>query len=86
MISSIQGRQSGEFVQLILGTDKRNSAISVYEAPDSLTLHVYCGLELMEVTEGDKESAGYKLLVGRLYNAGSKCGLCRKLSKWIARP
>lgn len=72
MISSIQERQSGEFVQLILGTDKRNPAISVYEAPDSLTLHVYYGLELMEVIEGDKESAGYKLLVGRLYNAGVK--------------
>jgi hypothetical protein len=33
-------------------------------------LHVYYGLELLEVVSADRNAASFKMLVGRLYNAG----------------
>lgn len=55
--------------QLILGTDKRNPLFTVYAEEDE-QLHVYYGLELLEVVSADPEDPSFKLLVGRLYNAG----------------
>ena len=60
--------------QLILGTDKRNPLFTVYveeEAQDDQErLHVYYGLELLEVVSADRNEPSFKMLVGRLYNAG----------------
>jgi hypothetical protein len=59
-------------LQLILPTDKRNPAFTLYRHPTDRTLHVYYGLELMEVIPGEREHAQYKILVANLYNAGLK--------------
>ena len=56
--------------QLILGTDKRNPLFTVYADEDQEQLHVYYGLELLEVVPGDRNDPNFKMLVGRLYNAG----------------
>ena len=56
--------------QLILGTDKRNPVISIYEDNPRSRLHVYYGFELMEVVPKEREAPAFKLMVGRLYNAG----------------
>src|SRR5512143_4022831 len=58
--------------QLILGTDKRNPLFTVYaqEEGEAEQLHVYYGLELLEVVSADRNEPSFKMLVGRLYNAG----------------
>jgi hypothetical protein len=59
--------------QLILGTDKRNALFTVYEWEEDdgeEQLHVYYGLELLEVVPADRNAPSFKMLVGRLYNAG----------------
>jgi len=60
--------------QLILGTDKRNPLLTVYaqEEGEAEQLHVYYGLELLEVVPADRDDPNFKMLVGRLYNAGLK--------------
>lgn len=57
--------------QLILGTDKRNPLFTVYshEEGEEEQLHVYYGLELLEVVSADPNDPSFKMLVGRLYNA-----------------
>lgn len=57
-------------LQLILPTDKRNPSFSLYLTADERAIHVYYGLELLEVVPADREHVAYKLLVARLYNAG----------------
>ena len=58
--------------QLILGTDKRNPLFTVYyqEEDDQEQLHVYYGLELLEIVSANPIEPSFKMLVGRLYNAG----------------
>jgi len=58
--------------QLILGTDKRNPLFTVYyqEEEDQEQLHVYYGLELLEIVSADRNEPSFKMLVGRLHNAG----------------
>jgi hypothetical protein len=58
--------------QLILGTDKRNPLFAVYveEEDDQERLHVYYGLELLEVVSANRNDPSFKMLVGRLHNAG----------------
>jgi len=56
--------------QLILGTDKRNPLFMVYADEDEEQLHVYYGLELLEVVSADRSDPNFKMLVGRLYNCG----------------
>jgi hypothetical protein len=58
--------------QLILGTDKRNPLFTVYvqEENDREELHVYYGLELLEIVSADRNEPGFKMLLGRLHNAG----------------
>ena len=58
--------------QLILGTDKRNPHLSVYEDADEGRLSVFYGLELLEVVSNQPEHPAFKLMVGRFYNAGVK--------------
>ena len=57
-------------LQLILPTDKRNPSFSLYLTADEQAIHVFYGLELLEVVPADREHVAYKLLVARLYNAG----------------
>lgn len=57
-------------LQLILPTDKRNPSFSLYLTADERAIHVFYGLELLEVVPADREHVAYKLLVARLYNAG----------------
>ena len=58
--------------QLILGTDKRNPLFTVYEDEEGgqERLHVDYGLELLEVVSADRNDPSFKMLVGRLHNAG----------------
>lgn len=56
--------------QLILGTDKHNPLFTVYAEEDQQQLHVYYGLELLEVVSADRNDPNFKMLVGRLHNAG----------------
>jgi len=58
--------------QLILGTDKRNPLFTVYqeEEGEREELHVYYGLELLEVVSAGRNDPDFKMLVGRLSNAG----------------
>ena len=57
-------------MQVILPTDKRNPSFSLYLCEKEQSLHVFYGLELLEVVPFDRQHAAYKLLVARLYNAG----------------
>lgn len=56
--------------QLLLGTDKRNPLLTIYRDKSERLLLVYYGLELLEVVSAKPQDPNYKLLVGRLYNAG----------------
>ena len=62
------------FLQCILGVDKRNPSITVYRDLSEGKLHVYYGHELLEVIGDERERVDFKILVGRLYNAGLKKG------------
>lgn len=64
---------SSALLQPVLGTDKRNPVFSVCrQSGDPPSLHVYYGAELLEVIPEDGRHAAFKLLVGRLFNAGVK--------------
>lgn len=64
---------SSPLLQRVLGTDKGNPVFSVSRQRGSpSSLHVYFGAELLEVVTEDREHPAFKLLVGRLYNAGVK--------------
>jgi hypothetical protein len=56
--------------QLILPTDKRNPSFTLYASEDGQFIRVFYGLELMEEVPDDPADMAYKMLVGRLYNAG----------------
>jgi hypothetical protein len=59
-----------EAFQLILGPDKRNPCFCLYTDAAEKELHVYYGLELLEVVPKDRHSPAYRLLGARLHNAG----------------
>ena len=60
-------------LQLILGVDKSNPLFSLYVSPETPEqIEVYFGLALLEKVERGKNSLQFKLLLGRLYNAGYK--------------
>ena len=58
--------------QLILPTDKRNPGFSLYLSEDERSIRVFYGLELFEVVPDDHDHMGFKMMVGRLYNARVK--------------
>jgi hypothetical protein len=59
-------------LQLILPTDKRNPFFTVYQTEDGRFLHVYYGLEGMEVIPAAADHPARRMLVARLYNAEVK--------------
>jgi hypothetical protein len=61
---------SSRALQLILPTDKRNPSFTLYEDDTEQRIHVYYGLELLQVVPADRQHVQYKLLVANLYNAG----------------
>ena len=79
-----------EAMQLILGPDQRNPCFCLYVDAAEKEIHVYYGLEVLEVVPNDSRSPAYRLLGARLYNAGLRVrtlegvfGLDRKtLRKW----
>lgn len=66
----------------MLGTDKRNPLFTVYcqgeGEGEQEQLHVYYGLELLEVVSADRNDASFKMLVGRLANAGVSLRVLRQ--------
>ena len=66
-------------LQLILPTDKRNPSFTLYQDDREQRIHVYYGLELLQVVPNDREHVQYKLLVANLYNAGLKVGALEDL-------
>lgn len=66
-------------LQLILPTDKRNPCFSLYLDESQEKIHVYYGLELLEVVPNDPEQIAYKLLAGRLYNARLKVAVLEEV-------
>ena len=64
--------ESSHAHQLILPTDKRNPCFSLYVSEDERFIHVFYGLELFEVVPDDHDHMAFKMMVGRLYNAGVK--------------
>ena len=56
--------------QLILPTDKRNPCFTLYTTEDQQSIRVFYGLELMEIVPDDPDAMAFKMLAGRLYNAG----------------
>lgn len=56
--------------QIILPTDKRNPCFTLYASEDQQSIRVFYGLELMEVVPDDPAKMAFKMLAGRLYNAG----------------
>jgi len=66
-----------EALRLILGPDKRNPCLCLYVDAAEKEIHVYYGLELLEVVPKDRHSPAYRLLAARLYNAGRATPTCR---------
>ena len=46
--------------------------MSLYLSKDERSIHVFCGLELFEIVADDHEHMDFKIMAGRLYNAGVK--------------
>ena len=59
-------------LQLILPTDKRNPCFNLYQTEDGRVIHVYYGLERLEVVPAAGNHPAYRMLVARLYNADVK--------------
>ena len=56
--------------QLILGADKHSPVFTIYMDESGKSLSVYYGFELLEIINNDRESPAFKLMLGRLFNAG----------------
>ena len=65
--------------QLILPTDKRNPCFSLYRTEDELFIHVFYGLELFEIVLNDPNHMGFKMMVGRLFNANVRTSVLEEV-------
>ena len=75
LVAEIHGPPVG---QLILGVNKRNPVLALYEDATGKRLLVYYGFEIMEIVNNDREDPSFKLLIGRLCNAGiNLSALCK---------
>jgi hypothetical protein len=71
--------QPNASLQLILPTDKRNPFFTGYQTEDGRFLHVYYGLERMEVIPAAADHPARRMLVARLYNAEVKVSALAEL-------
>ncbi len=72
--------------QLILGADRRNPLFTVYgweEDDGEELLHVYYGLELLEVVPADRNAPSFKMLLGGSTTPASIAGFCKRPSESI---
>lgn len=58
--------------QLILGADKKNPHICIYEDEEKGLLDIYYGFERLEVVSNKSDDPFFKMAAGRLHNAGVK--------------
>jgi len=66
-------------LQLILPTDKRNPCFTLYLTEDGRFLHVYYGVERLEVIPAAADHPAHRMLVARLYNADVKVAVLEEL-------
>jgi hypothetical protein len=66
-------------LQLILPTDKRNPCFTLYQTEDGQFIHVYYGVERLEVVPAAGNHPAYRMLVARLYNADVKVSALAEL-------
>jgi hypothetical protein len=59
-----------DYLQCILGTDKKNRIFSVFEHNLTNDYHVYYGAELFEIVPSDREDTRFKLMVAHMANVG----------------
>jgi hypothetical protein len=71
--------QPNASLQLILPTDKRNPCFTLYQTEDGRFLHVYYGLERLEIIPAAADHPAYRMLVARLYNAEVKVAVLAEL-------
>ena len=71
--------QPNASLQLILPTDKRNPCFTLYQTEDGRFLHVYYGLERLEVVPSAADHPAHRMLVARLYNADVKVAVLEEL-------
>ena len=57
-------------LQGIIGTDKKNPCLSLLRDEETGYLHLFYGLEQLQIIVEDKEHINFKVVVGMLYNAG----------------
>ena len=66
------------YLQAIIGTDKKNPHFTVYRDVKNKQIHFYFGRGLLEIIPDQKDHPQLKLLVARLLNFGISS---RKLSR-----
>lgn len=71
--------QPNASLQLILPTDKRNPCFTLYLTEDGQFLHVYYGLERLEIIPAAADHPAHRMLVARLYNAEVKVAVLEEL-------
>ena len=71
--------QPNASLQLILPTDKRNPCFTIYLTEDGQSLHVYYGVERLEIIPAAADHPAHRMLVARLYNAGVKVAVLEEL-------
>ena len=59
-------------LQLILGPDKRNPCFCLYVDVAEKEIHVYYGLEVLEVVPNDPRSPAFRLLGARLLTTSQR--------------
>jgi hypothetical protein len=59
-----------DYLQRILGTDKKNQIFSVFEHSLTKDYHVYYGAELFDIVPSDREDTRFKLMIAHLANIG----------------
>jgi hypothetical protein len=72
-------KQINASLQLILSPDKHNPCFTLFQSEDKRFIHVYYGLEILEVIPADRNHPAYRMLVARLYNAGVKVSVLEEV-------
>jgi hypothetical protein len=70
-----------DYLQQILGTDKRNPVFTIFRDEKQDHLRVYYGADLLEIVPDNREHPAYKLLITRLYNANLNASVLEQVFK-----